>query len=179
MRAPLILSSLLLVALVVLARPAEANPNRVFAGRIMMSEKRFPTHAKSAAAYTAAIKKQAKTSFREDKKNQSWKIHFIGFLKAPLNDIEYVVKIYELGGRQQQLLSTFEQFTDERGQKTLTSSVVLQKKQFGVNKELLMTMESRGGKVLAAGRFKILGEGERFTGKVDFSEEEAAGGSEE
>jgi hypothetical protein len=179
MRAPLVLSSLLLVAFVVFARPAEADPNRVFAGKIMMSEKRFPTHAKSASAYTAAIKKQSKTSFWEDKANQSWKIHFIGFLKAPLNDVEYVVKIYELSGRQQRLLSTFEQFTDERGQKTLVSSVVLQKKQFGVNKELLMTMESRGGKTLAAGRFKILGQGERFTGKVDFTEEEAAGGGDE
>jgi len=175
MRAPVILSSLLLVALVAFARPADANPNRVFGGKIMMSEKRFPTQAKSAAAYTAKIKKQAKTNFWEDKKEQSWRIHFIGFLKAPLNDIEYVVKIYEIGGRQQQLLSTFEQFTDERGQKTLTSSVILKKKQFGVNKQLLMTMESRGGKVLAAGRFKILGQGERFTGKVDFSEEEASG----
>ncbi len=35
-----------------------------------------------------------------------------------------------------------------------------------------MTIENRG-KVYASARFKIVGEGERFTGKVDFSEEEA------
>ncbi len=171
-----IVATLLFAGLVVGARPADADPNRVFAGKIMMSEKRFPTYAKSASAYTSAIKKQSKTSFQENKDDKSWKIHFIGFLKQPLNDVEYMVKIYELGGRQQQLLSTFEQFTDSRGQKTLTSSVVLQRKQFGVNKELMITMESRG-KVLAAGRLKILGEGERFSGKVNFSDEEAANGS--
>jgi hypothetical protein len=174
MRASFFVSSLLISAVVLLARPADANPNKVFAGRIMMSEKRYPTQAKSPAAYTAQIKKQSKTSFQENKENHTWKIHFIGFLKTPLNDVEYVVKIYELSGRQQQLLSTFEQFTDERGQKTLTSSVVLDKKQFGVNKELMLTMENKG-RVLASGRLKILGQGERFTGKVDFSEDEAAG----
>jgi len=171
-------STLLISAVLFAARPADANPNKVFAGRIMMSEKRYPTQAKSAGAYTAQIKKQSKSNFYEDKEKKGWKIHFIGFLKTPLNDVEYVVKIYELGGRQQQLLSSFEQFTDERGQKTLTSSVVLEKKQFGVNKELLITMENKG-KVLASGRLKILGEGEKFTGKVNFSDDEAAGKAEE
>jgi hypothetical protein len=37
-----------------------------------------------------------------------------------------------------------------------------------------MTIENKG-KVLASGRFKILGEGEKFTGKVNFSEDEAQG----
>jgi hypothetical protein len=41
-----------------------------------------------------------------------------------------------------------------------------------------MTIENRGT-VLASARFKILGEGERFTGKVNFSEEEAAGKGDE
>lgn len=173
MRATYVVSLLVASALVLLGGTAHGNPNKVFAGRIMMSEKRFPQQAKSASAYTAQIKKQSKTNFSENKETQSWKIHFIGFLKAPLNDVEYLVKIYELG-RGQRLLSTFEQFTDERGQKTLTSSVLLDKKQFGVNKELLITMESRG-RVLASGKLKILGQGESFSGKVNFSEDEASG----
>lgn len=173
MRATYVVSLLVASALVLLGGTAHGNPNKVFAGRIMMSEKRFPSQAKSASAYTAQIKKQSKTNFSENKETQSWKIHFIGFLKAPLNDVEYLVKIYELG-RGQRLLSTFEQFTDERGQKTLTSSVLLDKKQFGVNKELLITMESRG-RVLASGKLKILGQGESFSGKVNFSEDEASG----
>lgn len=178
MRATFILSSVVIAAVTLFGRPAAADPHKAFAGRIMMSDKRFPMTAKSPSAYTAKIKQMAKTSFQEDKEKKQWKVHFIGFLKAPLNDLEYMVKIYELSGRGQQLLSTFEQFTDERGQKTLTSSVVLERKQFGVNKELLITMEYRG-KVLASGRMKILGQGDKFTGKVNFSDEEAANGSKE
>lgn len=167
MRAPLVI----LAVLIAFTSVAGANPNKVFAGRIMMSEKRFPMQAKSAAAYTAAIKKQSKSNFYENKEAKSWTVHFIGFLKSPLNDLEYLVKIYDVTGRQQQLLSTFEQFTDSRGQNTLVSKVILERKQFGVNKELMVTMESKG-RVLASGRLKILGQGEKFTGKVDFSDEE-------
>ena len=155
--------------------PAAAEtPNQAFNGRIMMSSKRFPQHAASASAYTAAIRKQAQSNFIEAKDTHSWKIYFAGFLKAPLNDLEYVIKLYELTGKSQQLLVSFDQFTDQRGQVTILSSMTLEKKQVGVNKELLMTMESKG-KVLASSRFKILGEGEKFSGKVDFSEDEANG----
>ena len=48
MRASIVVSSLLLPALMALTfgtRPADANPNKVFAGRIMTSEKRYPTQA--------------------------------------------------------------------------------------------------------------------------------------
>jgi hypothetical protein len=147
--------------------------NPTFAGRVMVSDKRFPLTAKSLADFNARVQKQSLSVFKEDK-DKKYMIYFAGFLKAPLNDLEYVVKLYELNAKGQQLLVTFDQYTDERGRQTLISSMTLEKKQVGVNKELLMTMESKG-KVLASSRFKILGEGERFTGKVDFSEDEANG----
>jgi hypothetical protein len=174
-----IASSFAVLVLVLGVRSAAAeNPNQVFAGRIMMSSKRFPTSARSATAYTAAIRKQAQTNFVEAKDTHTWKIYFAGFLRAPLDDLEYVIKLYDVSGKSQQLLVSFDQFTDERGQKTILSNMTLDKKQVGVNKELMMTMESKG-KVLASSRFKILGEGEKFSGKVNFSEEEAAGKGED
>jgi hypothetical protein len=175
------LAALAVLCTLAVAPPLAAaqNPNQAFAGRIMMSSKRFPQHAKSASAYTAAIRKQAQTSFVEAKDTHTWKIFYAGFLKTPLNDLEYVIKLYDVSGKSQQLLVSFDQFTNERGQQTILSNMTLEKKQVGVNKELLMTMESKG-KVLASTRFKIVGEGERFNGKVDFSAEEAAGkGSDE
>jgi hypothetical protein len=181
MNRPVLVSSLVVITLGTLgalglgSRPAFAeNPNQAFAGRIMMSNKRFPQSARSASAYTAAIRKQAQTAFLEAKDTHTWKIYFAGFLKVPLNDLEYVIKLYDVSGKAQQLLVSFDQFTDERGQKTILSNMTLDKKQVGVNRELLMTMESKG-KVLASSRFRIVGEGERFSGKVNFSEEEASG----
>jgi hypothetical protein len=169
------IASLLLVMVALGGRPAGAeNPNQAFAGRIMMSSKRYPQSAKSAAAYTVAIRKQSQTNFAEAKDTHSWKIYFAAFLKTPLNDLEYVVKVYELTGKAQQLLMSFDQFTNERGQQSVISNMTLEKKQIGVNKELLMTVESKG-KVLASSRFKVLGEGEKLSGKVDFSQDDASG----
>jgi len=170
-----LVSSLVLCAIALGTRSAAAeSPNQAFAGRIMLSSKRFPQQAKSPSAYTAAIRKQAQTNFVEAKDSHSWKIYFAGFLKTPLNDLEYTIKVYEVSGKSQQLLLSFDQFTSERGEQTIVSNMTLEKKQVGVNKELLMTMESKG-KILASNKFKIVGEGEHFTGKVDFSEDEANG----
>jgi hypothetical protein len=170
-----LVSSLVLCAIALGSRSAAAeSPNQAFAGRIMLSSKRFPQQAKSPSAYTAAIRKQAQTNFVEAKDTHTWKIYFAGFLKTPLNDLEYTIKVYEVSGKSQQLLLSFDQFTSERGEQTIVSNMTLEKKQVGVNKELLMTMESKG-KILASNKFKIVGEGEHFTGKVDFSEDEANG----
>jgi len=171
-------SSTLVLGLVVASVIASSGaahaqqPEKVFAGKILTSSKRFPTQARSANAYVAALRKQSKSSFYEDKERKEWKIHFVAFFKSPLDDLEVVVKLYDVTSGPQALLASFEQFTDERGQRTLTSNMKLERAQFGVNKNLLMTIESRG-RVLASGRFKILGEGERYTGKVDFSADEA------
>ncbi|MBL9018878.1 MAG: hypothetical protein JNL83_32120 [Myxococcales bacterium] len=177
--------STIVIAVLALVTTASAErkivkdkPNPAFAGKIMLSEKRFPTQAPSLAAFNAKIRAQSKTDFREDKATGTWKIQVAGFLKAPLNDVEYVVKIYEVGKGPQQLLATVEQYTDTRGQTSLITSIMLEKKTIGVNKNLLMTMENRG-RVLASGRLRILGEGERYNGKVNFSEEEAQGGAKE
>jgi hypothetical protein len=169
----------IIVAFIVFSASALAapeKPNPAFAGKIMLSDKRYPQSAKSLAAFNATVNKQSKTAFVEDKdKKGTWKIYFAGFLKAPLNDVEYIVKIHELtAGKGNQLLVSFEQFTDSRGQTALMSSMVLEKKMVGVNKELLITLESKG-KMLAQSRFKIVGEGERYTGKVNFSEDDAKG----
>jgi hypothetical protein len=167
--------SLLVIFSFVATASAEDLPNRVFKGKIMTSAKRYPTSAKSQSAYVAAIKKQSTSNFREDKTNGTWMIYFAAFLRKPLNDVEYTIKFYELGGGGQRLLGTSDQFNDERGQKTIVSKIKLEKKSFGVNKELLMTIENKGT-VYASTRFKIIGEGEHFSGKVNFSEDEAAGG---
>jgi hypothetical protein len=165
------LAALAMIALAAAPAAAGGGPEKVFAGQIMTSDKPYPSYAKSASAYTAAIRKQSKKSFAEDKEKEQWRIHFAAFLKAPLPDLEISVKLFAVSGKNQTLLTSFEQFTDERGQRTIISKLVLDKKQVGVNKELLMVMDYRG-KVLATGRFKIVGEGDKSTGKVDFNEDE-------
>ncbi|MDB4953199.1 MAG: hypothetical protein JWO36_768 [Myxococcales bacterium] len=169
----LVVTSILAMALAVAPAAAE-TPNQAFNGKIILSPKKFPQQAKSPGAYIAAVRKLSTSNFYEDKTSHNWKVYFAAFLKAPLNDVEYVLKVYELTGKSQQLLTTADQYTDERGQRTVIANITLDKKLVGVNKQLMMTIESKG-KVLASGQLKILGEGERFSGKVNFSDEEAQG----
>ena len=150
--------------------------NPAFAGRVMLSDKYYPKSAKSLAAFNAQVKKQSKENFFEDKEKKTVKIYFAGFLRAGLNDVEYMVKVYELTGKGQQLLTSFEQYTDSRGQFSLIGSMILDRKIVGVNKQLLLVLESKG-KQLASTRFKLLGEGEKYTGKVNFSDDDANGKS--
>src|SRR5687768_8338392 len=129
----------------------------------MTSTKRYPLSAKSKSAYVAAVRKQSTSNFQENKENGTWKIYFAAFLNKPLNDVEYVIKFYEVGRGPSQLLGASEAFNDERGQKTIVSNITLEKKAFGVNKQIMMTIENKGS-VYASTRFRILGEGERFSG---------------
>jgi hypothetical protein len=163
--------------LLVHAAPAPADAGKVekkFGGKILLSDKKFPQSAKSESQYISKLNKQKKIKFWEDKANQQWKVHFAAFFKKPLKDLEYTVKIFDVSNGRQ-LLSSFEQYTDSSDQTSLLSYLILERKQFGVNKKLQLVIESQG-RVVAAGSFQILGEAEKFTGKADFSEEEAAGG---
>ncbi len=171
----LLVSVTLVLAMLFAVRSADASdPNKVFAGKIITSVKRPPGQAKSPDAYIAAIKKLSQSNFFEDKADHTWTIWLAAFLKSPLNDVEYSVKFYDLAGHGQQLLGVIDQYTDERGEKTIITKVKLEKKTFGVNKQVLVTIENKG-KILASAQIKILGEGEHFSGKVDFSQDEASG----
>jgi hypothetical protein len=167
----------LVFGLVAIASAGKASKvERKFGGKILLSDKKFPSAAKSEGAYISKLQRQKRIKFWENKATKEWKIHFAAFFKRPLADLEYTIKIYDVSGGSQQLLTSFEQYTDSSDQRSLLSYLILDRKSFGVNKRLMMTIESQG-RVVAAAKFQILGEAERFKGKVDFSEEEAAAGS--
>jgi hypothetical protein len=166
--------------LTLFARVAEAQkgPEKVFGGKIMISDKKYPSYAKSVGSYVSQIKKQSKTKLWEDKTKQSWKIYFAAFFKRPLNDIEVVVKLYDVGGGGRQMLASFEQYLDQRGQYALLSNFTLERKHVGVNKHVMIVLEVQG-RTVATGKFDLLGEEERYTGKVNFSDDETKGSGDE
>lgn len=162
------------LAIAGIASPALAkDPEDVFRGEIITSAKPIPMSSKSKAAYVATLRKLKTTRFLEDRTRKQWKVHFAAFFRVPLNDLEVTVKLFDVSTGRQRLLTSFEQYVDKRGAHSFTSQMTLDRDQFGVNRNLMMVMENRG-KVLAAGRFAILGEGDKFTGKADFTAEEAA-----
>jgi hypothetical protein len=147
------------------------SPEKVFKGQIITSTKHFPTSAKSPGEYIKKIKKAKATKFKENKETKSWKVYFAAFFRVPLNDLEVTVKLYDISSGRRHLITSFEQYTEGRGQKTLISHVKLEREYFGVNKKILMTMETRKS-LLAQGTFHILGEAEKLSGSVDFTDDE-------
>lgn len=145
-----------------------ANPEKVFRGQVITSKKRLPTSAKSPGAYVKKLKKAKATKFQENEKTKSWKIYFAAFFRKPLNDLEITVKLYDVTTGRRHLVNSFEQYTEGRGQKTLISSIKLEREYFGVNKKIMIVMESRKS-VLAQGTFHILGKAEKHSGSVDFT----------
>jgi hypothetical protein len=160
------------IAISAAASPALAkDPEDVFRGEIITSAKQIPTSSKSKSAYIATLRKLKTTKFLEDKAKKRWKVYFAAFFRAPLNDLEVTVKLYDVSTGRQRMLTSFEQYMDKRGARSITSQMTLEREQFGVNRNLMMVVENRG-RVLAAGRFAIVGQGETYSGKVDFTEEE-------
>jgi hypothetical protein len=158
---------------------AEArNPEDVFRGQIITSAKRIPTKAPSKAAYISQLKRQKTSRFYENKSTKSWKVYYTAFFRKPLNSLEVTIKIYDLSGGGKHMLTAFEQYMDKRGARSITSNVTLNRDDFGVNKNLMMTVESNGA-ILSATKFAILGEGEKFSGQVNFTEEEASKGTDD
>jgi hypothetical protein len=152
----------------------DAEAKTPFDGKIIMSDKRYPLSAKSKSEYFAKLRKQSKTKFMEDKENKQWKIHFAAFFKKPLNDLEVTIKIYDVTEKQKRLVVAFEQYLDRRNQNEIISHVKLDRQKFGVNRKLLIVVENRNH-TLAQGTFQILGEAEKYSGKVEFTEEETKG----
>jgi hypothetical protein len=170
------LASLTLVALVSVAFSAHAakKPEDVFGGRVIVSDKSFPLESKSAQAYIASVKKQSKDRFMEDKEKGQWKVYYAAFFKKPLNDLEVKCTVYDVTDGSQRFIDSWDEYLAERGQRVIIGNVKLKRQEGKVNpnSKILIVMESHGS-IVATASFYIIGEAKKFSGKVEFSEDEA------
>jgi hypothetical protein len=170
------LASLTVLALVSAGFAAHAakKPEDVFGGRVIVSDKSFPLESKSAQAYIASVKKQSKDRFMEDKEKGQWKIYYAAFFKKPLNDLEVKCTVYDVTDGSQRFIDSWDEYLAERGQRVIIGNVKLKRQDGKVNpnSKILIVMESHGS-IVATASFYIIGEAKKFSGKVEFSEEEA------
>jgi hypothetical protein len=146
------------------------SPESVFRGTILMSNKAFPTKAKSVKKYIKTLKKMKKKRFVENKEKKEWKIYTAAFFAKPLNDLEVTVKLYDVTSGRAQFLSSYQQYLSQRGEKSLISYITLERDMVGVNKRIQMVLESKGRR-LAIGNFEIIGETKKASGQVDFTKD--------
>lgn len=165
----------LLIIVLSVARTAVARrPEDVFAGKILLSDKAFLRAAKSTAAYISGLRKQSRDRFMEDKEKREWKIHYAAFFAKPVSELEVVAKFFDVSSGSRRLVESYEQYLDTRGQRAIVGNVTLRKGvgAYDANTKILMVMESNG-RVLAQTSFFIGGEKKKYSGKAQFSEEEA------
>jgi len=153
-----------------------AKPEDVFKGRIIITKKRLPMRFSSAGAFIQAVnagKTDKLWPTEEDGEKGSWNVEYIAFFAQPLNDSEIQVKFYDItAGRK--YVAGDAQYTREKGSRIFSSSIILAKPEFDVRKHYMMTAESRG-RMIASTTFWLLGKGANYSGKVEFSDDDAKG----
>lgn len=167
----------LALLLCAVARPADAaKPEDVFKGKIIITKKRLPMKFSSQGAFVSALQ-AAKTdkiwpSEEKDGDTGTWNIEYIAFFAQPLNDSEIQVKFFDITSGEKRYVAGDPQYTREKGSRIFGSSIQLAKPEFDVRKKYMMTIESRG-RVIATTNFWLLGKGQNYSGKVEFSDAEA------
>ncbi|HEY0712536.1 MAG TPA: hypothetical protein VGF45_07675 [Polyangia bacterium] len=153
-----------------------AKPEDVFKGKIIITKDRLPTRFASESAFVAAIRKASvdKVWPTEEKGNDHalWTLEYIGFFAKPLNDTEVSVKFWEASAGSQRYIAGDEQYISDKTTRVFAARITLGKPEFEANKKYLMTMESRG-RVIASTSFWLRGKGPNYSGKVEFSDDEA------
>jgi hypothetical protein len=153
-----------------------AKPEDVFKGKIILTKDRLPTRFASEGAFVAALRKNSidKVWPFEEKGNDHalWNLEYIAFFAKPLNDTEVNVKFWEATGGSQRFIAGDEQYITDKTTRVFAAKITLGKPEFEQNHRYLMTMESRG-RVIASTSFWLRGKGPNYSGKVEFSDDEA------
>jgi hypothetical protein len=163
------------VALVTVPSLADARkPEDVYAGKILFLKQRLPEHFRSSEDMISTLKRASQTTFWPEKTGDDkgkWRVEIMAFFARPLDDLECLVRFYDITGGSRQLVSSGQVYM-HRGDRMFGSSWKLGAPEFEPNKKILMTLENRGH-ILASGTLIIRGEGPHYSGKVEFTDEEA------
>lgn len=169
-------ATLLVLSLAGAGTGLAAKPEDVFKGKIIITKGRLPLHFSSQGAFVAALQKMRTDKIwpTEEKGEDHgiWNLEYIAFFAQPLNDSEIQVKFFDITSGDKKYVAGDPQYTRERGSRIFGSSIQLAKPDFDVRKHYMMTVESRG-RVIATTSFWLLGKGANYSGKVEFSDDEA------
>ena len=156
-----------------LARAA-AMPEDLLKGKLIVSTESLPTKWTSAGQFASRLKSLHKSSVTYDKKTGKVEIYYAGFFAAPVPDVQVNFVIYDItdkaAGRAKK--GSWEAFLGRKGDRVIFNRVELDKDDLEMNKKYLLAIEFRG-KIIASSELIVRGEGPKYSGKVEFTEDEA------
>lgn len=146
-RRPLSLLSVILtvMSLTVIAMPTAfaQTPEKKFAGKIIVSEKRFPSRFDSDAAMIKHMKK-VNTHELFASGESEWEFEYMAFLKKPVGTLQAAVTFYDVStpGRET-LIDTYTFYPDKTSHKIINGFQRLSREKFQKDRKYLMVF-SRG-----------------------------------
>lgn len=148
------------------------KPEDLLKGRMIISDRSLPTSWSSPGAYAAQLKGMARQAIFYDKKTGKVQVYYAAFFAQPVNDIQANFVIYDITGGQRVKKGSWEAFLGRKGERALFNSVELDKEDLEMNKKYLFAIEVQR-RIIASGEVILRGEGPKYSGKVEFSEDEA------
>ena len=148
-------------------------PEDVLKGQLFISDSSFPTRWSSVGEFVSRVKKNHKSSLTYDKKTKKLQVYYAAFFALPVDDVQVNFAIYDItnGMPNKVKKGSWEAFMGRKGERVLFNSVELDQEDIEMNKKYLFAIERRGS-ILAKGEIILRGEAPKYSGKVDFTEEE-------
>jgi hypothetical protein len=165
---------LLLVLGLPLAQAGKGAPEDLLKGQLIISDRPLPSKWTSPSAYASQLRSLHKGSIFYDKKTGKVQVYYAAFFAQPVNDVQVNFVIYDITSGPKLKKGSWEAFLGRKGERVLFNSVELDKEDLEMNKKYLFAIETRN-RIIAQGQVILRGEGPRYSGKVEFSEEETKG----
>jgi hypothetical protein len=151
------------------------KPEDIFAGQIKVMKNRLPEHFRSSDDFVAQVRRASLTTLWPEKSGDDkgrWKFEYLAFFAHPLDDLEVALRFYDVTGGQKRFIAESSTFVRNRGERMFGANMVIGAPEFEPNKKILVTMENRG-RIIATTTLIIRGEGPKYSGRVDFSDDDA------
>jgi hypothetical protein len=100
-------------------------------------------------------------------------VYYAAFFKDPVNDVQVNFVIYDItnGPNAKVKKGAWEAFLGRKGERAMFNSVEIDKEDIEMNKKYLFAIESKS-RIIAKGEITLRGELPKYSGKVEFSEED-------
>ncbi len=175
-RAIILAVSACLIGTTLCLAPAPVEAGR--RGQIYVLKKRLPFRLRSRRALLRFIgKHRTKHLWPQKKDKKKWQLEFFAFFRRKVNDREVKVRFYDIthGKTNKVFIEGDSIYLDKRGQRELASSFTLERGRFKINRKILMYIVDAHRHLLSQATFWLRGKGEVYSGRVTFSDKEAAG----
>jgi hypothetical protein len=168
-----LLGGLVLVAAAGSASAKGGAPEDILKGTMIISDAPLPTRWTSPAEYAGRLRKLHKTSLNYDKKTGKVQVYYAAFFASPIDDVQVNFVIHDItnGVASKAQKGSWEAFLGRRGERVLFNSVELDKEDLEMNKKYLFTIEYKR-QILAKSELVLRGEAPKYSGKVEFTDEE-------